>query len=304
MNEVSQAGRTVFFVSHSMSAIQRLCKRVIVLASGNIKADTSVDGAIAEYLSIDVPNCYSGRASSNRPSITEASVAMDDEDIHLRVGFHSPFPLSPPVLGFVMYDPLGNAVFGTNSRVERFPTGIQRMSSGYIDVMIPSGNLRPNQYFISLWLADQYMDYCSLDKAIQVQVDGGGARADLPSQVVGSVHLPTRWRYQAESIPDSSLALAGAGWMATLLAVNRRWTDDRQEAVLVDRRVAFSQNCGQIPALVDDSQIDIRRQSAACTARCQHFRFGGRVWDMARRNDRGHRGCSWRKPTLFPVRQL
>jgi lipopolysaccharide transport system ATP-binding protein len=215
MNEVSQAGRTVLFVSHSMSAIQRLCKRVLVLSGGRIQADTDVMGAIAEYLSVDIPTFYSGHQSPNQPSITQARVVINEEDIHLSIAFHSPFPLTPPVLGFVIYDPLGNTVFGTNSRVERFATCIEKMSSGHIDVMIPAANLRPNQYFISLWLGDQYVDYHFLDKAIQVWVEGGGARADLPVQFTGSFHFPTRWCFQSQTAPSSSPA-AGAELVSTL----------------------------------------------------------------------------------------
>jgi len=218
MNEVGKAGRTVFFVSHSMTAIQRLCGRVLVLSGGEVQADTDVAKGIGIYLNAEIPASYSGHASSTRPSITLASVEMCEDDVHLSVAFESPFPLNPPVLGFVIYDPLGNAVFGTNARVERFSRGIESMSSGLIDVMIPASHLRPNQYFISLWLGDQFVDYCSLDKAIQIQVDGGGARADLPAQVVGNFHLPTRWRFRPESLVPSSLAentLTGA-WLESL----------------------------------------------------------------------------------------
>src|ERR1700723_22788 len=54
MNEVGKAGRTVFFVSHSMSAIQRLCGRVLVLKGGRVQLDSGVVNGISEYLSVDI----------------------------------------------------------------------------------------------------------------------------------------------------------------------------------------------------------------------------------------------------------
>jgi lipopolysaccharide transport system ATP-binding protein len=54
MDDVSKAGRTVIFVSHQMSAIERLCSRVILLRSGNLVKDTSnVRSAVTSYLQGD-----------------------------------------------------------------------------------------------------------------------------------------------------------------------------------------------------------------------------------------------------------
>ncbi|MGC8744908.1 MAG: ABC transporter ATP-binding protein [Verrucomicrobiia bacterium] len=51
MQEVARGrGRTVFFVSHNMSAIQTLCSRVIYLSQGRIKGIGSVEEQISAYL--------------------------------------------------------------------------------------------------------------------------------------------------------------------------------------------------------------------------------------------------------------
>lgn len=50
MNDVASEGRTVLFVSHDLSAIQSLCKRVIVLADGKIVYDGATEEAIKLYL--------------------------------------------------------------------------------------------------------------------------------------------------------------------------------------------------------------------------------------------------------------
>jgi lipopolysaccharide transport system ATP-binding protein len=208
MNEVGKAGRTVFFVSHSMSAIQRLCSGVQVLSGGHIEADT------------DVPASYSAHPSSIRPSIAAASASMEGDDILLSVEFQSPFPLNLPVLGFVLYDPPGNAVFGTNSRVERFETGLPAMRAGCICVIVPAHSLRANRYFIPLWPGDQYIDYCSIDKAIQIPVDGDGPRANLPPQEVGNFHIPARWRPAPATVLSDAASSqspdAASGWKRAL----------------------------------------------------------------------------------------
>lgn len=51
MSEVARSGRTVLFVSHSMSVVQALCSRAIVLEQGRLVHDGPVDGAVQHYLS-------------------------------------------------------------------------------------------------------------------------------------------------------------------------------------------------------------------------------------------------------------
>lgn len=50
MGDVAHEGRTVLFVSHNMNAIQRLCKRCIVLSQGLIVFDGNAGSAVGFYL--------------------------------------------------------------------------------------------------------------------------------------------------------------------------------------------------------------------------------------------------------------
>lgn len=50
MNEVTQDGRTVLFVSHNLGAISRLCERTFWLDQGRVAAEGKTDDVIIEYL--------------------------------------------------------------------------------------------------------------------------------------------------------------------------------------------------------------------------------------------------------------
>lgn len=50
MGEVSRNGRTILFVSHNMIAVQSLCTRAVMLKSGRLVADDSVDRVVSRYL--------------------------------------------------------------------------------------------------------------------------------------------------------------------------------------------------------------------------------------------------------------
>ena len=51
IGDIARAGRTVFFVSHNMAAVQNLCTRGICLRPGGVAADGPVATAIGAYLS-------------------------------------------------------------------------------------------------------------------------------------------------------------------------------------------------------------------------------------------------------------
>lgn len=50
MEDVSQSGRTVIFVSHNLGAVQRLCNRVVVLNEGKLVCDDHTQAGVQYYL--------------------------------------------------------------------------------------------------------------------------------------------------------------------------------------------------------------------------------------------------------------
>jgi len=56
MESVANSGRTVLFVSHDLTAIENICKRVILLTRGQISFDGEVRNTIAKYYSTSYQN--------------------------------------------------------------------------------------------------------------------------------------------------------------------------------------------------------------------------------------------------------
>jgi len=52
MDAVAKEGRTVLFVSHNLAAIERLCRRTLVITEGRIHVDAPTQDAIASYLDL------------------------------------------------------------------------------------------------------------------------------------------------------------------------------------------------------------------------------------------------------------
>lgn len=66
MHDVATAGRTVLFVSHNIQAVSLLCSRGILLRSGTLAYDGSVEEATAAYLSTFVNGSDSAEAPDRR----------------------------------------------------------------------------------------------------------------------------------------------------------------------------------------------------------------------------------------------
>ncbi len=50
LDDIAQLGRTVLFVSHNLAAVQRLCKRAILLQNGRLADQGPVTNVVREYL--------------------------------------------------------------------------------------------------------------------------------------------------------------------------------------------------------------------------------------------------------------
>ncbi len=68
IHEIRQQGRTILFVSHSMPAITRLCKRVIWLDKGRIVSDGPANEVVNDYLS----ECWKATAEREWNDVSKA----------------------------------------------------------------------------------------------------------------------------------------------------------------------------------------------------------------------------------------
>ena len=76
MEDVARGGRTVLFVSHQMSAVQRLCKQCLLFENGRLRSSGPRNEIIAQYLSADArrsqPHKWIGLAEAIRDGSQEA----------------------------------------------------------------------------------------------------------------------------------------------------------------------------------------------------------------------------------------
>jgi lipopolysaccharide transport system ATP-binding protein len=145
MGEVStQGGRTIFFVSHNMTAVQSLCDRVIWLNSGDLIKDGSPQTVISDYLT----NCVAGSTEriwhdlSTAPGneyirLYRVATALDcDEKLFHEINVSTPIKLEFEYwnflsdvnlnLSFVLYDIQDICIFNAISPSKKTPKGLLR----------------------------------------------------------------------------------------------------------------------------------------------------------------------------------
>ena len=155
-------GRTVLFVSHNAGAISALCSKGLLLQSGRYVAFGEINEVLKTYNSQGQKESVLLNGNAQRPSIT--SVALDRRnlqhgDFALEVGFASPFPLNPPIVGIVVSNAFGVPVFGSNALMH--PDGFlpRPMTEGVARVEISDLPVHPGAYGITVFLGEAGSNY-------------------------------------------------------------------------------------------------------------------------------------------------
>jgi lipopolysaccharide transport system ATP-binding protein len=85
MSNLSQTGRSIFFVSHNLTAVAQLCQRGLVLQAGELIADAKIDEALAVYK--DRPLNPSSSTATASQSIRQVEVVKIEETTQPSPGF-------------------------------------------------------------------------------------------------------------------------------------------------------------------------------------------------------------------------
>ncbi len=128
LSDIATQGRTVLFVSHNMSAINRLCNRGILLEKGRLRVDGNVNDVIRVYLQDDQafsnglwinPDVDDGaEVHVERIEIlNEESQATNlfnfNEKIEVKIKYRTSLSRSEFVMGVALADAQGNDLFSS-----------------------------------------------------------------------------------------------------------------------------------------------------------------------------------------------
>jgi lipopolysaccharide transport system ATP-binding protein len=147
MQEIGRHGRTIFFVSHMMPAITRLCKRVMLVDGGRILADGPAEQVVSDYLQLAVgttanrhwpePSAAPGNEAVRLRSVrvrAEDGKVSDALDIRRPVAIEMQYDVLTPGLVFVpsyhFFNSQGTCLFiSANPKFSSRPSPVGRYTS-------------------------------------------------------------------------------------------------------------------------------------------------------------------------------
>ena len=212
MSDVAGEGRTVLFVSHNMSAVNRLCSRAILLDSGKLIDDGPASQVTANYLSgAGEDEGVRTWDLNNAPGTDElkllsvkllkngdepAAVADVRDELTLRIEYY----VNRPKLKFRVFALLfadGTEVFGSPEPTE---TERSRVGKYYSTVTIPPHLLAEREYNVGVSIfssAGVKKRYLRVNDILTFQVydsmEGPSARGDYAQNFSGLVRPFLNW---------------------------------------------------------------------------------------------------------------
>jgi lipopolysaccharide transport system ATP-binding protein len=198
MREVAAGhGRTVLFVSHNTSALLDICNQGVWLERGQVRASGPIRETISGYLATSTVSRADFPPRPDQPSMLFAEIdttRLQSGDLVFNVGFRSPTPLRPPVVGIHVYTRFGQPIFGANTRMTGPDWNPSASTGGVITGRVSLPPLRSDTYLASFWLGDANQDYDHKPDALTFDFLGRDFHPRSPStEVTGPIHLPWEW---------------------------------------------------------------------------------------------------------------
>ena len=200
MRDVATGGRTVFFVSHQMESVRKLCTSVIWLDRGRVAAIGPRDRVIASYLSAGAQAIQAGirvalkgahRIGNGSARFTDfrvmsghagtADQPYPDGPLEITMGIESDSSRSINSLAVVLSDRFGSKLVNTDT-LEIGESIELRAGRNDVCLRIDQLHLKPGIYTVGLWMADagECIDHVEAAGEIEIVDSPEGGRGMRP----------------------------------------------------------------------------------------------------------------------------
>jgi lipopolysaccharide transport system ATP-binding protein len=212
INAVSQAGRTVVFVSHNMAAVRSLCSHALAMEGGRVVGVGSVEECVARYLQV-ASNSSGTQITFSRPANKDGgwmkwarlhSNARDPGHIEfgdrlmVEIEFEADITLQRPQIGLIIHAANGENVLNANSHYQQATYLNSPSCRGQIHCDLGAVPLMPGRYSMSLWFGSQLVNTHVAHNAVHFEVHEkdiwGNGKA--PPKNVSYLWWPTKFVFR------------------------------------------------------------------------------------------------------------
>jgi lipopolysaccharide transport system ATP-binding protein len=203
VSEVTRGGeRTVLFVSHNSAALQSICDTGIWLNRGQLAGQGLINECLSAYLKTGEQQADFQAPTEDKPHITSVRVnpqALSEGRVEVEVGFKSPFPLAPPVVGVTISTKFGMPISGSNGRMAGDSWRPQPTRAGVVTAHLDHVPLHSDRYMVSAYLGDAAMDYDRRLDVVEFDFVSPRFHPQMPPlQVIGQGDFEWRWSLRSD----------------------------------------------------------------------------------------------------------
>lgn len=214
IDDVTSSKRTVLFVSHNLAAIERLCHRTIVIDKGKKVFDGNTSEAINHYyglhkrqtlpenlLSPDVFRSGSGDVEFKKIETLDElmnpkSEIVTNDNFVIKLDLNVQKPVQNPRIAIYIKNNLGHTLFRLYNIDSQQCIGcIENHTSIYCHIKnIP---LLPGNYYLNLWIADQFQTHDFVEHAydLVIQENNKIISSKIPgTRYAGNVFVEYNWK--------------------------------------------------------------------------------------------------------------
>jgi lipopolysaccharide transport system ATP-binding protein len=220
MEDVTNQGRTVIFVSHNLTAVRRLCDRAILLQAGRVEADGPTEAVLATYLSGEMGDesaVATGEALDQRTRqtlwhptrafrATRLAVVDDqgqprtrfgsDETIDLVLDYEVEESLGKLEIVFQIVDEYGYVILRSEAD-DCAGSGMSHSSQpgAYRSrCRIPANVFGERRFYVNAYLESSYQQHIAIERALYFDVAFQGYNGNLSEHSKqGLIRLPLDW---------------------------------------------------------------------------------------------------------------
>jgi len=217
MQDVSQTGRTVLFVSHDMSAITRICSRAIALNDGTVIADGATNDIVREYLSaswgmtaernyeqdVKIPASEAVRLKQVR-IVDESGVTNGTFDIRNKIGIEATYEVMQPgeilLPNYQIYNQDRVHIFTVQDTSPEWMRRAKKTGDFVSTAWIPGNLMAEGSFIVNVavvtYLPKMTVHFNALEAVSFSVIDpmtGDTARGDFAGNMTGAVRPLVEW---------------------------------------------------------------------------------------------------------------
>lgn len=217
MENVSQSGRTVLFVSHNLQAVKNLCRRTILIDEGKVISDEPTEVSLNRYNNLLRETKIGGKTNVNIQKQRRGSGAIRFTEVELQdvkgkkklnfnmgetIRFKMAYKVYKELKGIVVYIAIctdGTRTIVTTVRHKVTTQIVKKGTSGKITIELPDAYIRPGEYPLFIQVGEigfKNENYDVLDDLTAPLIITSGTNSDNPdliqTQLLGYFDIPSK----------------------------------------------------------------------------------------------------------------